>query len=114
MARYVLLEHDWPAPHLDLLLEQGPVLRGWRLAEPLRVGTQVATASADHRLLYLDYEGPVSGGRGTVRRLDRGEFTGELAERTFELTFSGQILKGRLRFEREDTGGWNLSWQPSA
>lgn len=25
----------------------------------------------DHRSVYLDYEGPVSGGRGTVRRLWR-------------------------------------------
>lgn len=27
---------------------------------------------ADHRRLYLDYEGPVSGGRGSVRRLAAG------------------------------------------
>ena len=26
----------------------------------------------DHRKAYLDYEGPVSGGRGDVTRVDRG------------------------------------------
>jgi hypothetical protein len=28
----------------------------------------------DHRPLYLEYEGEISGGRGTVRRLARGQF----------------------------------------
>ncbi len=74
MPRFALLSHDWPAPHLDLLLEAGPVLRAWRLwgepgAAPVR-----AEPNADHRLLYLDYEGPVSGGRGAVARRDAGTF----------------------------------------
>jgi hypothetical protein len=29
---------------------------------------------ANHRLLYLDYEGPVSGNRGHVARWDWGEY----------------------------------------
>ena len=29
---------------------------------------------ADHRLAYLDYEGPISGGRGTVARWDCGTY----------------------------------------
>jgi hypothetical protein len=28
----------------------------------------------DHRLAYLDYEGPVSGDRGQVKRIDRGDY----------------------------------------
>jgi hypothetical protein len=75
MPRFVVLEHDWPTPHWDLLLEAGPVLRGWRLlAEPGAGRAVPAEPSANHRLLYLDYEGPVSGGRGAVRRWDAGTF----------------------------------------
>ena len=37
----------------------------------------------DHRIDYLEYEGPVSNGRGTVQRVDSGEYqltSGELGE----------------------------------
>src|SRR5262249_1618540 len=75
MPRFVILDHDWPTPHWDFLLEAGPVLRAWRLlAEPAPGQTVPAQPNADHRLFYLDYEGPVSGDRGTVRRWDAGTF----------------------------------------
>ena len=75
MPRFVILEHDWPARHWDLLLEAGPVLRAWRLlAEPGPGVAVPAEANADHRLLYLDYEGPVPVGRGRVSRWDAGTF----------------------------------------
>lgn len=74
MCRFVILAHDWPTPHFDLLLEAGTVLRAWRLlGEPGTVPVS-AEPNADHRTLYLDYEGPVSGGRGTVARWDAGTF----------------------------------------
>ena len=75
MPRFVILEHDWPTVHWDFLLEAGSVLRAWRLlGEPGRGRKLAAEANADHRLLYLDYEGPVSGNRGSVRRWDAGTF----------------------------------------
>lgn len=74
MPRFVLLAHDWPAPHLDLLLEAGPALRAWRLLGEPGAAPVPAEPNADHRLLYLDYEGPVSGGRGEVRLWDAGTF----------------------------------------
>lgn len=75
MPRYVILAHDWPTPHWDFLLEAGDVLRAWRLPAEPRAGTAIpAEANFDHRLLYLDYEGPVSGGRGRVTRWDAGTF----------------------------------------
>lgn len=75
MPRFVILEHDWPTLHWDFLLEAGPVLRAWRLlAEPTAGRPLPAEPNLDHRLLYLDYEGPVSGGRGTVRQWDAGMF----------------------------------------
>jgi hypothetical protein len=75
MPRFVILEHDWPTRHWDLFLEAGSVLRAWRLlAEPGPGAAVPAEANAEHRLLYLDYEGPVSGGRGSVSRWDAGTF----------------------------------------
>lgn len=75
MRRFVILEHDWPALHWDLLLEAGDVLRAWRLlAEPAPGAAVPAEANFDHRRLYLDYEGPLSGDRGSVSRWDAGTF----------------------------------------
>ncbi|MBY0458414.1 MAG: hypothetical protein K2V38_13825, partial [Gemmataceae bacterium] len=74
MPRFVILAHDWPTPHFDLLVEDGGALRAWRLlGEPQDGGEIPAEPNAPHRLLYLDYEGPVSGGRGRVGRWDAGE-----------------------------------------
>jgi hypothetical protein len=75
MPRFVILEHDWPSRHWDLLLEAGPVLRAWRLlSAPGPTASVPAERNADHRLYYLDYEGPLSGDRGRVARWDAGSF----------------------------------------
>jgi hypothetical protein len=75
MARFVILEHDHPFLHWDLMLESGDVLRTWRLAAPPGGREAIAaTALGDHRLFYLDYEGPLSGSRGRVTRWDAGNF----------------------------------------
>src|SRR4051794_4884883 len=55
MPRFVILEHDWPSPHWDFLLEFGPVLRAWRLSADPAPGRAVpAEPNADHRPFYLD------------------------------------------------------------
>ena len=76
--RYVILLHDWPFIHWDVLLQKQAVLRSWRLFEQPRVVEHgelqqlPAQQQPDHRLFYLDYEGPVSNHRGTVQRWDAG------------------------------------------
>jgi hypothetical protein len=75
MPRYVILEHDWPTPHWDVLFEAGTVLRAWRVAAEPRCGIPLpAERNFDHRLMYLDYEGPLTGNRGRVTRWDVGTF----------------------------------------
>ena len=75
MPRFVILVHDWPAWHWDFFLEAGPVLKAWRLwAEPGYGKGIPAEPMFDHRLFYLDYEGPLSDGRGSVTRWDTGTF----------------------------------------
>jgi hypothetical protein len=57
------------------MLETGELLRTWRLSAPPAVPARIRCESLpDHRATYLDYEGPVSGGRGCVRRVTAGEF----------------------------------------
>lgn len=64
MPRYVILEHDHPTLHWDLMLETGATLRTWRLSTlPASEHSVDATALPDHRSFYLDYEGPLSGNR---------------------------------------------------
>lgn len=75
--QFVVLKHsDRSGVHWDLLVETGPdsLLRTWRLRNDplLHVGTIPATQIADHRRLYLDFEGELTGGRGAVVRVDRG------------------------------------------
>jgi hypothetical protein len=82
-VRYVVLRHEGVAePHFDLMIESKPggALMTWRLAQwpitravqPLRLG--------DHRREYLEYEGEVSGGRGWVKRIERGECELDLSD----------------------------------
>ena len=77
MVRYVVLEHRRDGVHWDFMLEVEPggALRTWAVDAPPAPGlTLPARALADHRAAYLDYEGEVSGGRGRVRRVDRGAY----------------------------------------
>lgn len=114
MPRFALLEHtgapDDPAGrHFDLLLESGGDCRTWRLAavpEPGGVAV-AAVAIAPHRLAWLDHEsGPVSGGRGSARRVDAGAFSASSAAGdpfgsvgAIVLDVRGTLLAGRLTLE---------------
>jgi hypothetical protein len=81
MPRFVILHHVTPrgyrdSPHYDLMLEDEGKLLTWSLPELPQVGMQMtATKLPDHRLVYLEYEGPIAGDRGEVKRVDEGEFT---------------------------------------
>jgi hypothetical protein len=74
-VRYVVLRHEGVSePHFDLMFETfpGSPLATWRASQwPLETGTPL-TPLGDHRPDYLTYEGPLSGDRGTVRRVAAG------------------------------------------
>jgi hypothetical protein len=111
MPRFVVLLHETPegyerGTHFDLMLEWGGVLRTWSLPVlPVEGETIAAERLPDHRLAYLDNEGEVSGGRGQVRRVDRGEYEHleESAERVV-IQLAGTQLRGTLTLVREETG----------
>src|SRR5262245_20434688 len=109
MPRFVILDHDYPFPHLDFMIEWGERLRTWRLlGEPAPGRTLSAAAIGDHRKDYLDYTGPVSGGRGRVQRWDAGTFRldAESADE-LRLTLSGDRVNGAVVIRRVDGDSWN-------
>ncbi len=127
MPRFVLLRHEcpptWEKPsHWDFMLEANGVLWTWELRDlPSAWATALgmeaagdtptvsATRLADHRLAYLDYEGPLSGRRGNVARLDAGSFRWlQQAPNQLEGSLEGKLLRGifTLNSERDP---WQLS-----
>lgn len=107
MPRFVILEHDYPILHWDFMLEFGSILRTWRLNSNPREGSEVrAEAIGDHRRTYLDYEGPVSGGRGSVIRWDAGEFVvEEVNSKRVEVVLRGARCSGRVKLW-QTLDGW--------
>jgi hypothetical protein len=73
--RCVILHHEGVEdPHYDLFFETTPgsPLATWRASRwPIQAGDYLVRI-ADHRRDYLDYEGPISGDRGRVRRVYAG------------------------------------------
>jgi DNA polymerase Ligase (LigD) len=106
MPRFAVLEHRWDGVHWDFLLEHGAVLRSWALQEPIIAGREVpARALPDHRRAYLDYQGEVSGGRGSVRRLDGGSYeVGSWAEDLVRVRLRGDQLVGEAELRRIQPG----------
>ena len=118
---FVLLEHDTrdeaargrrPGAgqvHWDLLIEVPGQerLATWRLAEnPIEVPAEIAAERiADHRRVYLEYEGGLGGGRGSVRRLDRGaSVLEEYSEHKVTADLEGAHLRGRYEIVRHAGG----------
>lgn len=102
-SRYVILHHCLPdgSCHWDLCLEQGHTLATWQLAaHPARLASGeiaeiTARRIADHRLAYLDYQGPISGGRGHVTRVDRGSCqTDSQRSDRWRVRFRGSVMIG--------------------
>ncbi|MEO1007932.1 MAG: hypothetical protein AAFX79_05160 [Planctomycetota bacterium] len=102
----VLLRHDLPdgTRHFDWMLAAEPdpdsPLVTFRVEERIDRGPPAFRAErlADHRRRYLDYEGPISGGRGRVSRVASGECTIRgLGDHEIDLLISLDRLEGPLR-----------------
>jgi hypothetical protein len=122
MPRFVVLEHCLPPDdarglHWDLMLEAPPALRTWALsAAPAADGKITARQLPPHRIEYLDYQGPVSGNRGSVRRWDQGVFRWLMDEPDrLEIHLDGERLAGRAVLQRQtdDRQRWVFEWLPA-
>src|SRR5512140_3262417 len=111
--RFVVLRHsDGSGTHFDLLIDQGETLATWKFAAPPETAAAAPLGGeriGDHRRVYLDYEGPVSGDRGHVSRHDHG--TCLVADQTaaaWTVEFRGERLSGRYTLALRD--GADQSW----
>src|SRR5690348_6710528 len=120
--RFVILRHECPegykpGVHWDLMLEEADSLRTWALAVEPAIGLTIAAEQlSDHRLAYLDYEGPISGNRGRVSRWDSGRYElldSSAAELCFLLL--GHQIRGRGALTRDpkSTASWSLTLSPT-
>jgi predicted esterase len=109
-TRYVILLHEgYGGDHLDLMVQQGSMLVTWQIDQPTPQGPFPAVMQArriqDHRLEYLDYQGPVSGGRGVVRRVDEGQCDVRQVQDDFwQVEFGGKLLSGAWSLRRQEDG----------
>jgi len=121
MPRFVLLYHDCPPEfgrpsHWDLMLEHGQALRTWAIYQlpcdwdsaraltallypacsKLADGNEVAAEELpDHRLAYLEIEGPLTGNRGAVCRVAAGEYEPRDCGTDAEAwMFAGEVMRG--------------------
>ena len=125
MPRFVLLRHECPPEfekpsHWDFMLESDGVLRTWELRQLPQTWARVwgenctdkavpLVQLADHRLAYLDFEGPLSGDRGRVARWDYGTYqVFDASTHRLEIRLAGQRLTGVVCLMRDDEG-WLLN-----
>ena len=80
MRPFVVLQHKMPQDvgrndHWDLMLKSGSILETWALDElPAQEMICVGLRLADHDQKYLNYEGPISSNRGSVKRVLSGQY----------------------------------------
>lgn len=117
LRRFVLLRHEnHGVVHFDLMIEEGDTLATWQFGVSLALlasgGTLSCIRVAQHRPAYLDYEGPVTSGRGTVTRIQSGTcklLSATIANWDFELhSSSGQ---GRFQLHHITEANWSLRRQ---
>ena len=83
VLKYAVLSHGGiDEPHFDFLVETlpGSDLATWRIGNWPVEGSISATRLRDHRRIYLDYQGELTGHRGHVDRIDSGECRIDIGE----------------------------------
>ena len=118
--RFVVQEHrQGEAVHWDLMLQMPPALSvqgklaTWRLS--VLPGQEQAVnlpaiKTFDHRPMYLDYEGPISGQLGQVRIVQQGSYIliDHQADQ-WTVEFFGGDLNGKYIIKSlEASGRWQL------
>ena len=114
---FVILVHSGYGPiHYDLMLRRNDTLVTWQIPYPPEtfvenkpVGTRKIL---DHRLAYLDHEGPISKARGSVVRADKGSYEViAMTETYWCVRLHGKKINGRfeLRLQGPDPNAWTMT-----
>lgn len=120
-GRWVLLLHDVPrsdselgqrGTHWDLMLEDQDFLWTWALPQLPPGLIEAAQRLPNHRSLYLEYEGELSNGRGSVSKVASGEYQRLKGEPTydFRLIVDWPEKKMVVRFQQTDNDYWRIDW----
>ena len=111
-GRFVILRHDDPFLHWDLLLEGDTSAECWRLLREPCVGEPIAAEPLPpHRLLYLDYEGRLTGNRGTVQRVLSGGYIpveSSAEDLHIRFTHNAEFASATLRILNDDRQFWTF------
>ena len=121
MPRFVVQHHVLTDgdEHWDLMFEVGECLWTWSLPAPPDDPAGLPASARhlpDHRLVYLQYEGDISGDRGRVEIHDRGTYCwiGEVAVEDPELIdlvefeLQGDRAAGRFQLKLTPDDGADL------
>jgi len=120
--RWALLRHDLPdgQGHWDWLIQRTPAhdspLLTFRLAHPFDpFGRTVfeALRIPDHRAMYLEYEGPLTENRGSVRRVAAGRAVIELTPDRFRITFEARSGSAHFEAVRAKGDRWRFTRRPA-
>ena len=119
--------HSDKPDHWDFMLESEGRLLTWNLqtlpavwaieaSDSIDSGntdsgnTVDATAIDNHRLAYLDYEGPITDDRGTVRQCDPGTYEATVfSPDEYRCQLAGKRLCGEIVFVRHAGDSWRLT-----
>jgi bifunctional non-homologous end joining protein LigD len=114
--RFVVQKHAASHLHYDFRLEMHDVLKSWAVPKgiPAESGARrLASATEDHPLEYLDFEGvipPGQYGAGTVMVWDIGTYEvveGNYWKGNLHISLKGKKLKGEWTVHRDRTKGDN-------
>jgi hypothetical protein len=120
MAAWVLLRHELPdgSWHHDWMLEDPNDPHGRLITFRIDPGVSwppdgafAAARIGPHRREYLTFEGPVSDGRGSVRRVARGECEISVSGAGIAVTLGDRVMTGSPVGDAGSTRGeqvWNF------
>jgi hypothetical protein len=114
MPRMVIQEHTRDSSaHYDLMMESPTLLWTWRFQDfPGSEPEQPCERIQDHDRKFLEYEGELSPGNGSVRIVAGGTFD-LLSAREDEVDFTAraQTVAGSCRLVKRDETHWILRCQ---
>ena len=119
MNDFVVQEHSIDnRTHWDLMVRCGEILLTWQIDQRPEEWSETEVMCKkifDHRLKYLNYEGPISDNRGYVKIVARGQYfdpKGKLMSclpfDEVDLVLRSETVHGELSLCHEDGDSWKM------
>jgi hypothetical protein len=116
MQKFVIQEHTTEnETHWDLMLQQGEALATWQVSiHPTEwPGKNIPCWKIfDHRLMYLEYEGPLGQNRGEVKIFTAGTYQIiKIEKNNWSIRLKSDIISGNLIIKLIQDDQWELHLQ---